>query len=291
MWRKPDRRIPLEPVLEIAGRLPELKLRVVEDLAELAGLAVQPGDRAAVAAGVDDVRIARVHRDVAALAAADLIPVGRDREAAARRHRNRAVVLLRSVDAVGPLVVHIDPVHLRGLLTHLVGPALAAVEADVGPAVVRVDHVHRVVGVDPEIVVVPVRNLDALGERAAAIDGLVELHVQDIDGIFVVGVGVEVDVVPGTLAKRRVAVDAGERFRRRHRSGRDHRARPRPRGEPRCGPSSRRDGNCGLADHAGRQPVLDPLPVVSAVAGAEDAAVLAAGDHRPRLRSARHAPA
>ena len=282
--REPDGRVPLEPVVQVARGLSELQLRVVEDLAVLAGLPVHPGDAAAVTAGVDDVRVARIHRDVAALAAADGIPVRHHGEAAARGHRDGAVVLLGAVDPVGPLVVHEDAVDLRGLLVALAGPTLSAVEGDIRAAVVGVDHVHRVLGIDPEVVVVAVGDADALGEGPAAVNGLVETDIQAVHRVLVVRVGEDVDVVPGALAQVRVAVDAvpglaavvGAVEAAGFSLGLDE--------HPDAVGVRRRDRDRGLADEALRgQAAFDARPVVATIGAAVDAAVLAAGDHRPRL--------
>ena len=54
------------------------------------------------------------------------------------------------------------------------------------------------------------RNADALGEGPAAVDGFVEADVQAVDRVLVLGVRVDVDVVPGALPQVGVAVDAGE---------------------------------------------------------------------------------
>ena len=68
-------------------------------VALLAGAAVEPREQAAVAAGVEDVRVERIGRDVAALAAADVVVIRRPAEAAGlARHARRRVVLLRAAD-------------------------------------------------------------------------------------------------------------------------------------------------------------------------------------------------
>src|SRR5208282_5960779 len=98
-----------------------------------------------------------------AFAAADSVPIAGENCAvvAARADADGRVVLLRAVDAVLKIVVGGDVVELRGGLVVLRGPVFAAVDADGGAAVVAVDHAIRVVGIDPESVMIAVRRVDA----------------------------------------------------------------------------------------------------------------------------------
>jgi hypothetical protein len=69
-------------------------------------------------ADIDDVVLLRVDGDEAALAGAGIGAVGQRDDTPFRgaRHRDRGVVLLRAVDAVGILVVDVEAIELRGLL-------------------------------------------------------------------------------------------------------------------------------------------------------------------------------
>src|SRR5262249_9313987 len=118
--------------------------------------------RGADGADIDDVVVLRVHGDEARLAGAGIGAVGQGDDAPfrRRRHRDRGVVLLRAVDAVGVLVVDVDAVELRGLLVVDRRPRGAAVQRDVGAAVVALDHALRVFRIDPEVVVVAVPRRD-----------------------------------------------------------------------------------------------------------------------------------
>ncbi len=77
-------------------------------------------DQAVVGAGVDDLRIARVGRDPAALAAAHVVPVllGDAAAGGAAGDAHGGVVLLRAVDVVREIVVERHAVELRGGLVH-----------------------------------------------------------------------------------------------------------------------------------------------------------------------------
>src|SRR6266481_2684147 len=81
--------------------------------------------------------------------------------------RDRRVVLLRGIDAVGILVVDVDAIKLRRRLVVDRRPRLAAVEAYAGAAIVAFDHPVWVTRIDPEIMIVAVRCLDLRKAGAA----------------------------------------------------------------------------------------------------------------------------
>src|SRR6202008_1381044 len=106
-----DRIGPLPALDDGARRFAGEEARIRTDLAQLAGAAVEAGEeRAVVGAGVEDVDVLRIGRDVAGLAAADGIErfgvaAGIAEPAAAApghavvaRDAERAVVLLRAAD-------------------------------------------------------------------------------------------------------------------------------------------------------------------------------------------------
>ncbi len=115
------------------------------------------------------------------------------------RDSNRGVVLLTAVHPVGKLVVGIDPIELGGRLVLLRRPGPAAVVRDVRPPIVRINNDVRVLGVYPEVVVVPVRHADVL-ERLPAIDRLQQIGVRNPDHVGILRIGEDFDVVPGARA-------------------------------------------------------------------------------------------
>ena len=84
------------------------------------------------------------------------------------RHADRGIVLLRPVDPVGKLVVDVHAVNLCGHLVVNRGPRLAPIEADIGATIVSLDHPLVVLGIDPQVVVVPMRRCN-FPKTAAAI--------------------------------------------------------------------------------------------------------------------------
>ena len=170
-------------------------------LRALAGAAVDPRQQAAVAAGVEDVGVFGIRRDVAALAAADVVELA----AAGARHAGGAVVLLRAADVIRHVRGGEDVVELRGRKV-LVGPGLAAVDRDVGAAVVALDHaacgrsgaIHRS-WLSP-------CGTRMLLQRLAAVGRLIERHVEDVDRVLRLRVGVDARVVEGALPDVAVVV-------------------------------------------------------------------------------------
>ena len=133
--RDDDRKRPLESLGDVRGREAHRIVRPDVDRAALAGPAVDARQQAAVAAGVEDVDVPRVGRDVAALAAADRVQLA----GAAARHAGGRVVLLRAAHVIRHVRGREDVVELRRRIV-LIGPALAAVGRHVRAAVVAVDH-------------------------------------------------------------------------------------------------------------------------------------------------------
>ncbi|GBD16896.1 hypothetical protein HRbin26_01806 [bacterium HR26] len=286
--RELDREGPLEAILQVLRPLGHAQLfRPDGDVALLAGAVVVADQPPIALAAADrpadhDVGIVRLDRDVAALAAARLVPLGR-RDGAVDRHAgqaDRSVVLLGAVDPIGEAVVDGDVVHLGSRLVELGRPGTPAVEGDAGAAVVAVDHAMRVLRVDPVVVVVAVGRRH-LGEGDAAVDRLPELEIEHPDGVGILRVGAEVVEVPGAPAQVAlvahalpgvaVVVGAEERAVLGLDDGPDA-ARFRCGGRE-ADPSENALGQLGLP--------ADLLPGVAAVEGAEEPAPRPAADQLP----------
>ena len=164
---------------------------------------LMPGQQAAVAAGVEDVDVARVGRDVAALAAADLVEL----TAAGARHAGGRVVLLRAAHVIRHVGGREDVVELRGRKV-LIGPALTGVGRHVGAAVVAVDHPCRIRRGDPQVVVVAVRDSDRR-QRLAGVGRAVDPRVEHVDRVARLRVGVDPRVIERPLPEPAIVVDAG----------------------------------------------------------------------------------
>src|SRR5690606_20477642 len=163
-------------------------------------------------------------------------------------------------------------------------PAYPVVEAHLRATVIAQDHAPVVVRVDPQVVGVAVLDGDRL-EGLAAVDRAPHVDVQDVDGVGVLRVGIDVVVVPGALAQVAVLAAARPGFpvvvRAEHRAvlGLDdgpNPARLRARGS-----------HADLADDLTlRQAGVagDLLPGIAAVGGSPETGVLAA--RREEVRAA-----
>ncbi len=174
-----------------------------------------------------------------------------------------------------------DVVELCGGLIVLPSPGRPAVVGDVRAAIVPLDHAERVAGVDPQVVIVTVRRAD-LFKRAAAVGRFPEADVEDVDRVLVLGIGVDVRVVPGPLPERPIVVDPGPggtailRPENAAFFGFDHRPDPLR--------VHRRDRDADLAEGAlGQARVAADLgPAVAAVGRLEQPTPRAAALHPPR---------
>src|ERR1700675_1170472 len=114
------------------------------------------------------------------------------------RDRNTGIVLLVAVEAERKLVVGGDVIKLGGRLVHLRGPGRAAIDGDIGAAVIAFDHALRIGRIDPQFVIVTMLGLQRL-ETLAAIGRTVERGVEYIHAIRILGIGEDRIEIPGPL--------------------------------------------------------------------------------------------
>ena len=285
-----DRVGPLPALLDVLGRLAREEAGISADFLQLAGALVVAGqETAVVGAGKEQVFVRRMRGDVARLAAADLVGGHwRDAAEAARqvgvaRHAQRRVVLLRPAHVErhvggGDHVVELrrrEVLFAPGDLTR----SGRRVEGDGAAAVVAVDHVLGVVGIDPQVVVVAVRAVAHRDQRLAGVGRTEQGRVLHVDDVLVVRVGEHVRVIEGALA---------------HAAGRVHQL---PAGAGIVGHEQAavlvldervdavavgaRHGHADASHHAGGQAwgARDLGPVFAAVGGLEEAAAGTAARH------------
>src|SRR6516165_867188 len=142
--RKNDRECPGEAVSYVLGCYAKECLGPDIHQLDLPGTMVvalqRPGAARSGAnrAAIDDVRIFRMHGDKAAFPGAGIgaVPEGNSTPDRGAGRRDRGVVLLRGVDAIGILVVGVDAIKLRRWLVVDRRPGLATVAAYAGAAIV-----------------------------------------------------------------------------------------------------------------------------------------------------------
>ena len=206
--REHERGGPLEAMFHAECAVSVRKFGLLGDRLDLADVAIVAGDVALIVGGVDDVGIGGIGSDVAGFAAADVIPIGAVDGAvvAAAGDGHGAGVLLRAVDAVGHGGVGDHVIELRGGLIVLARPVLAAIESYGDATVVGGDHAARVAGIDPQAVIVAVRNFNFV-EEMAAVGGFESLHVHHVNGVFIARIGDDVHVIPGALPQAVAGID------------------------------------------------------------------------------------
>ena len=154
------------------------------------GIEVLAAVIAKLRSGEDHIGVARIHFDLHAVTTSNgsprvmstLVPSGG--VAVGGGAAPSAVVLKTAIDAVRLSVVDFDGVKLADFRAVALDPVFAAVPADVDAAVVSVDEVVGVSGVNPEVVVVNVDVGRANGRpRFASIFGLDERYSGDVQPV------------------------------------------------------------------------------------------------------------
>src|SRR5438128_930796 len=116
------------------------------DVLGLAGPLVEAGNQALVVAGVHNVRVWRIGRNVTRLSAAYRVPIGTidGTVVAAAGDSDGAVVLLRAIDVVRRTSIGNYVIELRRRLVILAGPSLATIQTHGYAAIVGNDHATRI---------------------------------------------------------------------------------------------------------------------------------------------------
>src|SRR5262245_13452077 len=171
-----------------------------------------PIDRAVLAYGTDEIRVARIDAADEAVAAADGEPIFVDDAAvfADRWAAPRAVVLQPAEDPVRLLESDGHVIELAQGCGVDVVPVAAAVVAGIKAAIAADEHVASVAGINPEGVAVGVRAAaEVVGERQPAIFRLIMRDAEDVHAIGVLRIDTDQAEVHGPRVER---VDALPRF-------------------------------------------------------------------------------
>ena len=159
---------------------------------------IEARHRAVLRLGIHDRPVGRILLSVEAVAAADAEPVGvqdADVRALPARPAPRPVVLQAAAHVVRLPHVGADRVELADGHRRDEVPRVTAVVADVEAAVVPVHHVAGVLRIDPDGVMVAVREVLDLAERPAAVDRLEGRRAAHVDHLVVVGVDAHLAVI------------------------------------------------------------------------------------------------
>ncbi|MBD3854056.1 MAG: hypothetical protein IFJ96_04685, partial [Acidobacteria bacterium] len=211
--RDHDRGRPLKAVSEVDRPMARPVFGVDADVRRLAGAPVITRDDAEVLTGPDDVGIGGVSNHMPGLASSDTVPVRRQDSATVQTVAgtgSRPEVLQAAHHPVGRGGVDRQVVEL-GDRQGRPEPGLAAVRGQGDAGVAADGHPLRVLGVDPDVVVVPAAALD----RANALAAVTRLEHRNLRKPHHIGVG-RVDgqrrVVPRSLTDPPRGADAGPRL-------------------------------------------------------------------------------
>src|SRR5208282_1728375 len=132
-----DGRRPLKTMLEFGCSASIAQFGRDGDVFDLVGAAVEARDVALIVAGIHDVRVGWIGRDISRFPASDLIPTvaANGGVIAAAGNRHGGIILLRAVYVVRRPRIGDNVVKLRGRLVVLAGPRLASIKADGNAAV------------------------------------------------------------------------------------------------------------------------------------------------------------
>ncbi len=133
-------------------------------------------------------------------------PESKARSVPVRGQAQRAVVLLRAANVVRHVRGRDHVVELSGREI-LVRPAVTGIRGNRAAAIVPDHEMRRVVGVDPEVVEVPVRPVVDRLVRGAAVGGAEERRVLHVHDVLVHRIREDVRVVEGALTNRARVVD------------------------------------------------------------------------------------
>src|SRR5437899_12684014 len=129
------------------------------DVLGLAGPLVEAGNQALVVAGVHNVRVWRIGRNVTRLSAAYRVPIGTidGTVVAAAGDGDGAIVLLRAIDVVRRTSISNDVIELCRRLIVIASTGAATIQAHGVAAIVGNDHATWILRVNPHAMIIAVR--------------------------------------------------------------------------------------------------------------------------------------
>src|ERR1019366_6520217 len=210
--REDQHRLPWVAILALVNLAAEIRSWPRSNVLAQRGAAIPPHHAAVYTGSVDDVRIAGIGGQPSAFASADHKPVARCDQSmiGSARYRCAAAVLLGAVNVVRKFVVGDHVIELPDRLVEPGRPRLAVVEADGCPLVGANDPARRILGIEPELVVVVAAwRATHNGNAVAAIVGTVERNIRNVNDIGIAGVNGDPVEIPPPAGEARIAVGEG----------------------------------------------------------------------------------
>src|SRR5215471_18073812 len=111
------------------------------------------------------------------------------------------VVLLGAINPVVEFVIRRDVVELGRRLVVLRCPSCSAVDCDRGSTVIGFNHALWIRRIDPQFVIVAMRNGQGV-EESPAIRRAKNAQVEEVDSVYVLRIGEDVILIPGPHPNR-----------------------------------------------------------------------------------------
>ena len=207
--RPNDRGIPVESVFHILSAHSKVLNGCGHDIGRALSLHIQNLDRSLITSSQDISRIIRIEGQEGRFSTCGVVPMLFTDSSTTQSHagnHNGSIVLLSSIDSVWKLIIGVDPIKLSGRHIVLRGPGLASVEGDRTSSIICQNHVFGVFGIDPEIMIIPMGSVNCL-KAFPSVEGLQHRGTLHPNGVFIIRICKNFDVIPSPLRKSIVLVD------------------------------------------------------------------------------------
>ena len=115
-------------------------------------------------------------------------------------HCNRGIILLSSGHMIRHITCCHDVIKLRGRIVFF-RPGFSAVDTDDTASVIGTYHSHRIIWINPEIVVIAMRNSDFYVKSFAPVSRFEKIHIQTIDRFFIQRIGINAGIIESPLTQ------------------------------------------------------------------------------------------
>ena len=112
-------------------------------------------------------------------------------------NRYSRIVLLSPVDSVRKLIVGDNSVKLRGYLVALSRPRCSSIKRDIRTTIIGIDHYFRIHRIYPQVMLISMWNRYG-SESLTSIYRFQEWSIHDVYKIHIIGVSIDLHVIPGT---------------------------------------------------------------------------------------------
>ena len=161
---------------------------------------VHTGQKASVAPAIHNIVVLRVHGNMCGFTSCCFFPIVFTDGSIITSviDSDGRVVLLRHINSIWEGIIRSNPVKLCRRLIVIGTPRFTAIKTYLGTTIIGHDHTVGIFRCNPKIVVVSVRCVVGF-EGLSSIRTFMIAHVEYIDYIFIIGVGIDTGIVPRSL--------------------------------------------------------------------------------------------